>query len=223
MSPALAFIGISLIGTWGLATIGLIAGGIILLFFPGDPTTSSGHTLGGIVLLVAGLGSAGLLQLTFGPLLGIDRPFPIRAKSIIPHAKMSRWVSAGELRDYPDGTPKEIRLRSLRVTLVRVGDNAFALNGLCSHARLPLTGLAGSPVKAYKVQDDCVTCPFHGARFEIQTGKVVTQPFTDEFNANHPFLGRFQSKLLFWNKTAEDLQTYPVKIENGEIMVGMPG
>ncbi len=222
MSPALAFIGISLIGTWGLATIGLIAGGIILLFFPGDPTTSSGHTLGGIVLLLAGLGSAGLLQLTFGPLLGIDRPFPIRAKNTIPHARMNRWASAGELRDYPDGTPKEVRLRSLRVTLVRVGEDAFALNGLCSHARLPFTGLAGSPVKALKVEAGCITCPFHGARFEIRTGKAVTQPFNPEFNENHRFLGRFQSRLLFWNKSAEDLQTYPVKVENGEVLVGLP-
>jgi len=222
LSPALAFIGISLIGTWGLATIGLIAGGIILLLFPGDPTTASGHTLGGIVLLIAGLGSAGLLQLTLGPLISIDLPFPIRAKGIIPRAKMARWASAGDLRDYPDGSPREVRLRSLRVTLVRVGETAYALNGLCSHARLPLTGLAGSPVKAYKVQDDCVTCPFHGARFEIQTGKVVSQPFSSEFNANHRFLGQIQSKLLFWNRSAEDLQTYPVKIEDGQIMVGLP-
>lgn len=222
MSPALAFIGISLIGTWGLATIGLIAGGIILIFFPGDPTTSSGHTLGGIVLLVAGLGSGGLLQLTLGPLLGIDKPFPIRAKTIVPHSRMKRWESAGELRDYPDGMPREVRMRSLRVTLIRMGETAYALNGLCSHARLPLGGIAGSPVKAHKVQDDCVMCPFHGARFEVQTGKVVTQPFSSQFNHDHPFLGRVQSKLMFWNKTAEDLQTYPVKIENGEIMVGLP-
>jgi hypothetical protein len=28
--------------------------------------------------------------------------------------------------------------------------------------------------------------------------------------------------MFFWNKSAEDIQTYPVRIENGEILVGMP-
>ena len=84
-------------------------------------------------------------------------------------------------------------------------------------------------------------CPFHGARFEVETGKVVRQPFDSQFNNDHPFLGRLQSKLFkvlafvpipyqafpvpkFARPTssAEDIQTYPVQIENGEILVGLP-
>jgi nitrite reductase/ring-hydroxylating ferredoxin subunit len=78
-------------------------------------------------------------------------------------------------------------------------------------------------------------CPFHGARFDIETGRVVRQPFTSEFNNDHPFLGRLQSKLFRFmsapptpsfipkpSMNAEDLQTYPVRIENGEVMVGLP-
>ncbi len=221
MSPALVFIGISLVGTWGLATVGLIAGGIILLFFPGDPTTASDATLGGVVLLVLGLVSGGLLMQTLGPLLSIDPPFPIRSKSIIPAAKMTRWANAGDVRDYPDGLPKLVRLRSLRVTIIRQGEKVFALNGLCTHARLPLGGLPGT-VRAEKTRDDCVSCPFHGARFDLASGKVVAQPFNAEFNNEHPFLGRMQSKLMFWNRAAEDIQTYPVRIEDGEILVGLP-
>lgn len=222
MSPALAFIGISIIGTWGLASIGLIAGGIILIFFPGDPITASDNTLGGIVLIILGLISGGLMQMTVGPLLGIDPPIRIPAKSIKPHAAMTKWARAGLLRDYPDGIAREVRLRAQRVTLVRHGDDVYALNGLCSHARLPLAGIAGSPIKPYPVQEDCLTCPFHGARFEVATGKVVQQPFSSQWNHDHPFLGRLQSKMFFWNKSAEDIQTYPVRVENGEILVGLP-
>jgi nitrite reductase/ring-hydroxylating ferredoxin subunit len=65
-------------------------------------------------------------------------------------------------------------------------------------------------------------CPFHGARFEAATGKVVRQPFTSEFNEQHPFLGRLQSKLLFFNKSAEDMQTYPARVEDGDVMVHLP-
>jgi nitrite reductase/ring-hydroxylating ferredoxin subunit len=67
-----------------------------------------------------------------------------------------------------------------------------------------------------------MTCPFHGARFELHSGKVVREPFTSEWNNDHPFLGRLQARLLFFNKQAEDAQTYPVRVENGEIIVGLP-
>jgi nitrite reductase/ring-hydroxylating ferredoxin subunit len=122
----------------------------------------------------------------------------------------------------PEGLPKEVRIRSVRVTLVREGENVYALGGLCSHARLPLGGLPGSPIKAIPISDDCVTCPFHGARFDIKTGRAVRQPFSSEWNQNHPFLGRLQSKLFFFNKSAPDQQTYPVRVEDGEVFVKVP-
>jgi nitrite reductase/ring-hydroxylating ferredoxin subunit len=234
VSPALAFVGISILGTWGLASIGLIAGGIIMLFFPGDPTTSSDNTLGGIVLIITGVVSMGLMQVVVTPLLGLDPPFPLRARNILPHEKMTHWARAGLVREFTDGVPKEVRLRSQRILIVRQGDTAFALNGLCSHARLPIGGFPGSPVKAMPVQDGCVMCPFHGARFEVASGKVVRQPFSSQFNNDHPFLGRLQSKLfaglsklpapqnLRPSMEAEDMQTYPVRIENGLVEVGLP-
>lgn len=235
MSPALAFLGLSILGTWGLASIGLIAGGIILIFFPGDTATDSGNVFPGIVLLVFGIGSLGLMQITVAPLLGLDPPIPIKAKKIVPRAKLTKWARAGALREFPDGLPKEVRLRSQRVVIVRMGDTAYALNALCSHARLPLAGLPGSPIKPYPIRDDCIMCPFHGARFEVASGKVVRQPFDSQFNNDHPFLGRIQSKLFrvmsapptpsFIPKPsmdAEDIQTYPVEIENGEIKVALP-
>jgi nitrite reductase/ring-hydroxylating ferredoxin subunit len=222
VSPALAFIGISIIGTWGLASIGLIAGGVIMLFFPGSADTSSSNTVGGIVLLVLGLISLGAMQVVITPLLGLDPPLPIKPKNWVPAARLTKWVNAGPLRDFPDGTPRELRLLSRRVTVVREGDQVYAMNALCSHARLPLAGLPGSPIKAYPLRDGCITCPFHGARFEVATGKVVRQPFDSQWNNEHPFLGRMQSKMFFFNKKAYDQQTYPVKIEDGEVHIAVP-
>jgi nitrite reductase/ring-hydroxylating ferredoxin subunit len=162
------------------------------------------------------------MQLTVAPLLGLDPPLPLKAKNRIPHSKLKRWANAGALQSFPDGTPKEIRIRSQRVLIVRQGENVYAMGALCSHARLPIGGFPGTPIKSEPVRDDCVMCPFHGARFEAATGKVVRQPFTSEFNEQHPFLGRLQSKLLFFNKSAEDMQTYPARVEDGDVMVHLP-
>lgn len=222
VSPALAFLGISILGTWGLASIALIVGGLILIIAPGDAQTSSDPMLGGIVLLVVGLVSGGIMQIVVGPLLGLDPPLPIKAKSILSPDRLKRWANAGPLTDFESGVPKEVRIRTNRVTIVREGDTAYALNGLCPHARLPMAGFPGSPIKPEPIRDDCITCPFHGARFELATGKVVRQPFTSEWNNSHPFLGRVQSKLLFFNKKAEDIQTFPVEIDDGNVMVKVP-
>jgi len=235
VSPALAFLGVSILGTWGLASIALIAGGIIMLFFPGDAQVDGDNVLGGLVMLLVGLGSMGaMLQVTLGPLLGMDPPLPTAAKKNVPASRLTRWVSAGLLRDFPDGTPKEVRLRSKRVLITRAGDTATAMSALCSHARLPLAGLPGSPVKAIELRDGCVTCPFHGAMFEADSGKVVRKPFDSSWNSAHPLLGGMQAplfkllsalpgpKYLKPSMDAETMQTYPVRIENGEIEVALP-
>ena len=233
MSPALAFLGISILGTWGLASIGLIAGGIILIVDPGQQQTASQAWLGGLVLIGAGVMSGGIMQIVVMPLLPIlDPPFPIRAKSIISQSKLTRWSRAGALREFKDGQPKEVSVLSKHVLIVRDGENAYALRGQCSHARLPLGGLPG--ITPEPLRDGCITCPFHGAKYEVATGKVVRQPFDSSFNNDHPLLGRLQSKVFriisapptppFIPKptmTAEDTQTYPVRIENGDVMVGL--
>ena len=235
MSPMLAFLGLTVAGTWGLAGIGLVIGGVFLLVDPSNADTASGATVPGIVLIVLGLLNLGIMQVTIGPLLGLDPPFPIKARSILPAAKLTRWAKAGQLRDFPDGTPKEVRMLSKRVLIVRQGDQVSAMNALCSHARLPLGGLPGSPIRPEPVRDGCVMCPFHGARFEVATGKVVRQPFDSQFNNEHPLLGGLQSKLFRLlaapptppgmpkpSMNAEDTQTYPCKVENGEVMVALP-
>jgi nitrite reductase/ring-hydroxylating ferredoxin subunit len=235
VSPFNAFIGVSIIGTWGLAAIGLVASGIILLVAPGDVETASGSTLPGIVMLVFGLVNLAIMQVVITPLLGLDPPLPIPKKSIIPAERLTRWVKTGHLlRDLPDGKPKEVRVKSQRILLVRRGDRVNALTALCSHARLPLGGFPGSPIKPEPVRDDCIMCPFHGARFEVETGKVVRQPFDSQFNQMHPVLGGMQKHLFRLlsappappgvpkpSMNAEDIQTFPCKVENGEVWVAL--
>ena len=63
MSVALALVGVSVLGTWGIATIALIVSGIILIVAPGDAETVSSGLAVGIFLLIAGLISGGLMQI----------------------------------------------------------------------------------------------------------------------------------------------------------------
>ena len=48
------------------------------------------------------------------------------------------------------------------------------------------------------IEGDCIECPLHGAQFDIKTGKAVTPPAT------------------------EDLASYRIKVEDGDVYVGLP-
>ncbi|MAT14953.1 MAG: biphenyl 2,3-dioxygenase [Planctomyces sp.] len=71
------------------------------------------------------------------------------------------------------------------VLLIKQGDKFYAIEDVCSHDGQPLTD---GPI------ENCqITCPRHGARFDLATGNPLCMPAT------------------------EPIPTYDVKIENDEI------
>ncbi len=56
----------------------------------------------------------------------------------------------------------------VRVLVAETGAGRFALADRCSHR--------GGPLSEGTVDDDCVTCPWHGSRFALDTGLPVRGP-----------------------------------------------
>ncbi len=54
------------------------------------------------------------------------------------------------------------------------------------------------PLNEGELDGDVLTCPWHGAQFNVRTGKVLRGP------------------------ARQDIQTYPVKIEGKSILVSLP-
>lgn len=54
------------------------------------------------------------------------------------------------------------------------------------------------PVAEGELSEFEIECPRHGARFDVRTGKVLSFP------------------------AIVDIPSYPVKVENGELLVGLP-
>ena len=83
---------------------------------------------------------------------------------------------------------------------VEVGDHYIGLFnvGGTIHAIEAYCSHALALLTEGRVLGEEIECPLHAARFSIKTGKALCEPAT------------------------EDLRTYPVKIENGAILVGVP-
>jgi len=75
------------------------------------------------------------------------------------------------LRQLTAGEPVQITVDGQPVCVARVGDDVFAVHDECSHASIPLSdgGLQGRQI----------VCPWHGAMFDLKTGKATCGPAVD--------------------------------------------
>ncbi|MGC1131577.1 MAG: non-heme iron oxygenase ferredoxin subunit [Nitrososphaeraceae archaeon] len=77
-------------------------------------------------------------------------------------------VEIAKVDEVPVGTMKHIELNGKEIMIVNLDGKFYALSDRCSHTNAPLS--------MGHIQGTIITCPMHGARFEITTGKKVSDP-----------------------------------------------
>lgn len=97
-----------------------------------------------------------------------------------------------------NGSLREVMLGSRSVVLTRLGDRFYAVEGICPH----LGGLLADGT----LVDRQLTCPMHGASFDVTTGAVVQDPFGIE-----PPEGG-----------VDRLKSFPVRLVDGLLEVDVP-
>ncbi len=99
---------------------------------------------------------------------------------------MAQAVKVGRSEDVPEGGARAFEAAGRKVAVFRLGGALHAMDGVCPHR--------GGPLGEATVEGGIATCPWHGWRFEVRTGKCLNLP--------------------------DGGQTcYPVREENGEIVV----
>ena len=76
-----------------------------------------------------------------------------------------KFVSTDELTE---GMGKLIEIEEKQIALFNVGGDFYALENACTHR--------GGPLAEGKINGEVVTCPWHGAQFNIKTGEVLRPP-----------------------------------------------
>lgn len=107
-----------------------------------------------------------------------------------------QYVVVATTSEIADGVMKAVDIEGQELLLARIGDGYYAVARRCTHMAENLC--AGT------LDGRVVTCPRHGARFDVTTGKAVGK-----------------AKLLFLSTTPQDLATYAVRVEGTEIAVGL--
>ncbi len=101
---------------------------------------------------------------------------------------MKKPKKLADLKDIPAGIPQQLHIGSKEFLVVRDKDTVCTCGNICPHYGASLSDglLVGSEI----------VCPWHGARFNVQTGKVTSPPALD------------------------DIPSYEVTVEGGEVFVG---
>lgn len=70
--------------------------------------------------------------------------------------------------DIPEGRALGVEIDGSEYVLCRINGEICALSGLCTHEARSLDG--------GEVEDGVLTCPWHGARFDVGTGRALSLP-----------------------------------------------
>lgn len=81
---------------------------------------------------------------------------------------MSEFVRVAATDEIPPGTAKRVQVNGHAVAVVNVGGTMYAIDDLCTHED---ESLSEGPVVG-----EIITCPKHGSRFHVPTGRVLSLP-----------------------------------------------
>ncbi len=103
---------------------------------------------------------------------------------------MSSATKVATKSDLPVGKCISVTIGHKQVAVFNIEGKYYAIDDACSHASGPLSD--------GECQGTIVTCPWHGATFDLTSGKALSAPAFD------------------------DLKTYPVQVDGENIQVVMP-
>lgn len=103
------------------------------------------------------------------------------------------FVRVAALAEVPEGEVRGVEVGVTKLCLVNVEGEVYAFQDKCTHRDFPLSQGELDP-------DDCsITCDWHGAKFDVRSGKALTPP------------------------AVRPVPVYEVKLEGDEIWVDLPG
>lgn len=101
-------------------------------------------------------------------------------------------TDVGAFADLPDGAATRVEIDGVPVAVVRIGNDVFAVNDICSHANVSL-----SSGEVWCAERE-IECPRHGSTFSLVDGAAQTLPAT------------------------QPIAVYPVEVVDGRVLVTVP-
>ena len=102
---------------------------------------------------------------------------------------MAEFVTVSNISELGLGQSKTVQVGGVSVAVFNVGGKYYAIEDTCSHV--------GGPLSEGEVDGTTVTCPWHGAQFDLATGKALTPP------------------------ASTGVKSYPVQVQGDEVRIAI--
>lgn len=106
------------------------------------------------------------------------------------HPSQCEFIGVAREDEIPPGERLFVEIDGNPIVVFNIAGQLFAIADLCSHDDGPL---GEGDLDGYEI-----SCPRHGAEFDVRTGKVLSLP------------------------AYVDIPAYPVRVKDGEIEIGLP-
>ncbi|HTN43709.1 MAG TPA: non-heme iron oxygenase ferredoxin subunit [Nitrospiria bacterium] len=83
---------------------------------------------------------------------------------------MAGYVKVGTTGDLAPGQGKKVEAGGKKIALFNVDGTYYAIDDTCTHR--------GGPLSEGELSGNEVTCPWHGAVFDVKTGNALGAPAT---------------------------------------------
>ena len=84
------------------------------------------------------------------------------------------FVKVATTEEIPPGQAKLVEVNGNEIALFNIGGEIHAIDNNCTHV--------GGPLCEGEISGSEVTCPWHGAVFDITTGRVLGPPAAEAVN-----------------------------------------
>ena len=103
---------------------------------------------------------------------------------------MGRLIKVAEIDEVPPGTAKAVDVEGRAVALFNIDGTYYAIDDTCTHR--------GGPLSKGGVEGTVVTCPWHGATFDVTTGDVLEPPASQGVTRYHVQVDGKDIKVETW-------------------------
>jgi len=85
--------------------------------------------------------------------------------------RVAMFVKIAKINELEEGKILTKSTRYTQIGLTKVGKEIFAFEDICSHD--------GEQISTGKLENGCVVCPRHLAKFDLKTGEALCMPATE--------------------------------------------
>ena len=133
--------------------------------------------------------------------------------------RMQSWVEVANVNEIAPGKMKHVEVEGKEIMIANVNGNFHAVSDRCGHTNAPMSmgGLKGN----------IVTCPLHGAQFDVTTGRKITEPKmgplpnVEQLPESFLKLIEHSSRITGKIKTY-DLASYELRVDDDKIKLKVP-